>query len=80
MYTRHQSEHGTITPPYQGSSFSYHEDALESPVDTDFTALVAIHISCNSIISELERMALAVSEISGYLKTAPRINVLPVDD
>lgn len=55
-------------PRYEGPSFSYREDILDMPVDTDFLALVAILSSCGSFMDEVQSLSGPVNNISGYQK------------
>ncbi|CAD2213782.1 hypothetical protein, conserved [Angomonas deanei] len=58
----------SYVPLYAGPQFSYREDELGLPIDTDFTALVSILASCNSIICEIESSTGYNNTISSYNK------------
>lgn len=49
-------------------NFSYHEDAMDLPSDTDFVAIIAILGSCEGFIGEIECGCASVNTISSYQK------------
>lgn len=63
-----EPDKAALVPRYQGPGFSYREDELDLPVDTDFLALVAILSSCGTFMDDVQSLSGPVNSISGYQK------------
>ncbi|KAK7198089.1 hypothetical protein NESM_000765000 [Novymonas esmeraldas] len=53
-------------PLYRGPAFTFVEDELSMPSDTDFSAIMTILCSCDSLITELKGLPGCVNSINAY--------------
>ncbi|KPI85742.1 hypothetical protein ABL78_5191 [Leptomonas seymouri] len=53
---------------YKGPSFTFVEGDLDTPVDTDFSAITTILLSCESIMTELESQCGSLNCLTNYNK------------
>lgn len=58
----------TYIPLYKGPAFTFMEDELTMPMDTDFAALTTILSSCESLMSEFESLTGSTNSVNGYQK------------